>query len=132
LIVGKRLAKTLANAAHHKLATDIELLEVKKYSSYTDFLLILSGKNRLHLDALQETLKEMLMDRDVSILGIEGSAQSGWVIIDVGSIIVHIFDPEKRSYYNLYALWGDAPSVDLEFSKKPPARRARKSTPEKQ
>lgn len=132
MIVGKRLAKTLANAAHHKLATDIELLEVKKYSSYTDFLLILSGKNRLHLDALQETLKEMLMDRDVSILGIEGSAQSGWVIIDVGSIIVHIFDPEKRSYYNLYALWGDAPSVDLEFSKKPPARRARKSTPEKQ
>jgi ribosome-associated protein len=127
LIVGKQLARTLANAAHHKLAFDIELLEVRKLSSYTDFLLIMSGKNRLHLDALLETLKELIMDREVRILGIEGSAQSGWVIIDIGSIIIHIFDPEKRSYYNLYSLWGDAPSVELEFSKTPPAlRKARK------
>lgn len=123
MIVGKQLARTLANAAHHKLASDIELLEVRKLSSYTDFLLIVSGKNRLHLDALLDSLKELIMDRDVRIIGIEGSAQSGWIIIDVGSIIIHIFDPEKRSYYNLYALWGDAPSVELTFSKTPPALR---------
>ena len=127
MIVGKRLARTLANAAHHKMASDIELLEVKKHSSYTDFLLIMSGKNRLHLDALQDTLKELLMDREVSIIGIEGNAQSGWIIMDVGSIIIHVFDPEKRSYYNLYSLWGDSPSVELTFSKKPPALRNRKA-----
>ena len=123
MIVGKRLARTLANAAHHKLASDIELLEVKKHSSYTDFLLIMSGKNRLHLDALHDTLKELLQDREVSIFGIEGNAGSGWIIMDVGSIVIHIFDPEKRSYYNLYSLWGDAPSVELSFSKNPPTLR---------
>ena len=121
MIAGKRFARTLANAAYHKLGYDIELLEVKALSSYTDFMLIMSGKNRLHLDALSATLKELAQDREVGILGIEGSAQSGWVIMDLGNIIVHIFDPEKRSYYNLYALWGDAPSVELSFSKAPPA-----------
>ena len=121
MIVGKRLARTLANAAHHKMGYDIELLDVAKMCSYTDFLLIISGKNRLHLDALQEAVKEQLLDRDVKIYGVEGAAQSGWVILDAGNIIVHIFDAEKRSYYNLYALWSEAPSVELSFSKNPPA-----------
>ena len=118
--VGKRFAKTLANAAHHKLGFDIELLEVRNICSYADFFLIMSGKNRIHLQALQQTMNEFISDRDVKLFGVEGSPDSGWIIMDMGSIIVHLFDPEKRGYYNLYALWGDAPSVELTFSKNPP------------
>ena len=121
MIVGKRLAKTLANAAYHKLGYDMELLDVRKLCSYTDFLLIISGKNRLHLQAIKETIEELLAGRDVRIFAMEGAPESGWVIIDTGSIIVHIFDNEKRSYYNLFSLWADAPSEPLTFSKTPPA-----------
>jgi ribosome-associated protein len=123
LIIGKRLAKSLANSAHHKLAFDIELLDVRKSCSYTDFLLIMSGKNKLHLDALMHTFEEYLEDKDIKIFALDGDPQSGWVIIDVGGIMVHVFDPERRGYYNIFSLWSDAESVPLEFSQKPPAKK---------
>jgi len=121
VLSGKRLAKVLANAAHHKLAFDIELLEVKKMCSYASFFLIVSGKNRLHLDAIRQTIEDAIEWKEAKVFGIEGGADSGWLIIDAGDIIVHIFHPDQRSYYNLFSIWGDAPSVPLEFTEKPPA-----------
>ena len=128
MTAGKTLAKTLANAAHHKLGFDIALLDVNKICSYTGFLLIVSGKNRLHLQAMREAMEEILDDRDVRIFGIEGMPDSGWIIIDLGSIIVHLFDTERRGHYNLFSLWGDAPGVELTFSKLPPRLKGKKKS----
>jgi ribosome-associated protein len=126
--VGKTLAKTIANTAHHKLGFDIALLDVNKICSYTGFLLIISGKNRLHLQAMREAIEELLHDREVRVFGIEGAPDSGWIIIDLGSIIIHLFDADRRGHYNLFALWGDAPSVELAFSKLPPRLKNRKKS----
>lgn len=123
MISGKRLAKTLANVAHHKLAFDIELLDVRKICSYADFFLIMSGKNKMHLDALRASFEEYFAERDKKVLSVEGAADSGWIILDLGDIIVHLFGPEKRGYYNIGSLWVDAEPVDVAFSEKPPAKK---------
>ena len=121
MLTGKRLAKALANAAHHKLAIDIELLEVKKICSYASFFLMVSGKNKMHLEAIKEGILDTLDWKEAHVIAIEGKGDSGWIIVDAGETIVHIFHPTQRSYYNLFGLWGDAPSVPLTFSEKPPA-----------
>lgn len=121
MLSGKRLAKTIANAAHHKLAFDIELLDVKSMCSFASYFLMMSGKNRTHLLAIRESLEEVITAKGAKIFAVEGAPDSGWLIIDGGETIIHIFHPDQRSYYNLFALWGDAESVPLTFSEKPPA-----------
>lgn len=121
MLTGKRLAKALANSAHHKLAFDIELLEVKNNCSFASFFLFVSGKNKMHLDAIRAAAEDTMADKEARVFAVEGNAQSGWVVLDAGDIIMHIFHPDQRSYYNLFSLWGDCPSVPLTFTEKPPA-----------
>ena len=68
-----------------------------------------SGRNPRHLKALAREITDAVEDLDKEPLGEEGTPESGWILLDLGDVIVHLFDPPRRSLYSLEVLWGDAP-----------------------
>ena len=88
------------------MAEDILLLDIREVSPFADFFVVCSGNSERQLKALAESVREAAK-KDLGILPhhVEGEAFSGWVLLDYVDVIVHIFDPELRAYYNLEGLW---------------------------
>ena len=109
-----QLALAAARTAAENRGQDIKVLDMRHLTSLFDYFVIASGTSRRQLHAMSEEidhkLEDDLHDRR---LGIEGYEESNWIILDYGSVVIHLFDPEKREYYNLEGLWGDARRVDL-------------------
>jgi ribosome-associated protein len=88
-------------------AEDLVVIDLKDKSSVTDAMIIASGRSQRHVGALADHAIRALKDAGVGRARVEGLASADWVLIDAGDLIVHIFRPEVRSYYNLERLWGD-------------------------
>lgn len=105
------LAKKIAETAADKQASDVVLLDISRVCSFADYFVICSGDTERQIEAIQEAIDKVLKEEAVSKHHREGSASSGWVLLDIGNIIVHIFAPFEREYYQLESLWGHAPVV---------------------
>jgi ribosome-associated protein len=114
LIAGKRLARKLASLAFDRMGFDIELIDVRRVCDYTNYFLFVSGKNRVHLDALKEHLLDGAKEAGTKAHGLDGAAASGWIIMDFGDLIVHIFTPDAKNYYDLMSIWGDGKPVEMD------------------
>ncbi|MCC7365628.1 MAG: ribosome silencing factor [Dehalococcoidia bacterium] len=90
---------------------DIALLDISKTASFTDYFVIATAQSPLQFRALDEYLEKELKAEGVEQRHREGSADSGWMLLDFGDLIVHIFSPEKREYYRLEELWGRSTPV---------------------
>ncbi|HQE93424.1 MAG TPA: ribosome silencing factor [Anaerolineae bacterium] len=90
-----------------KQGEDILILDLQAIATFADYFVICSGTSRRQLDALQSALREGLkkMEAPIMPLSVEGTPDSGWILMDYNSVIVHLFDPEVRSFYNLEELW---------------------------
>ena len=86
-------------------AEDITVIDLAGKTSISDYMIIASGRSNRHVAALAEHLVERLKKRGLVPLSVEGLAQADWVLIDAGDVIVHIFRPEVRSFYNLEKMW---------------------------
>lgn len=113
MIAPKTLAKKIASALDRKMGVDIELLDVKNISDICNYLLFCSARNRYHLEALRDEALDEIKKRRAPILGTEGAADSGWIVIDTGRLIIHLFFSNMRDYYDLSRLWADGKVVDL-------------------
>ena len=83
-------------------------------STFTDFFLICSGTSEPHLKAIASELKERLWtDHQIKPLTVDGSPASQWIVAHFGDVVIHIFAEEKRAYFGLEDLWGDAPRLKL-------------------
>ena len=107
----KEIAITCAKIADEKKAQDIVILDVDKISSITDYFVICSGINDRQLYAIADEIDKQLKKLSVKKFGMEGYREAKWILIDYGDAIVHLFDKEMRSYYDLELLWGDAPKI---------------------
>lgn len=105
------IAKRIVDAAADKQASDIVLLDIRQACSFADYFVILSGESERQLDAIQKAIEEALKKEAVAIHHREGDSSSGWMLIDLGYIIVHIFAPFEREYYQLENLWEKATLV---------------------
>ena len=104
------LARVAAAAADEKKATDICLIDISNY------FLIASAANRRLADAIVDEIEERVrLNCNEKPFSIEGREELAWTLIDYGSVVVHIFQPEAREYYRLDKLWGDAPRVKLDL-----------------
>ena len=103
-----------ARAAAAKKAGDLLVLDVGGVSSVTDFFLVCSGRSTTHVRTIIEGIREELKEAGTRPLHAEGTPESGWVLLDYGDVLMHVFLEETRAYYALERLWGDAPSVPLE------------------
>ncbi len=89
-----------------KKGSDILLLDIRDHAVFADYFLICNGENERQLKALAEDVaQDAKEDAHIKVLGIEGEPMSGWVLIDLGDLVVHLFSPDKRAYYRLEDIW---------------------------
>lgn len=101
------LARRIADVIVEKLGEDILILDLQNLTTITDFFVICSATNRRQLDALSNAIRETLKKTEEATapLGVEGTPDSGWILMDYGGVIVHLFDNDRRRYYQLEQLW---------------------------
>jgi len=104
--------QTAARAAADKKAFQIVGLEVGELTSYTDSLLICSGASDRQVAAIAGEVLRQLKDAGRRPLHVEGESHADWVLLDYGDFVVHVFTEERRTYYGLDNLWGDAPRLE--------------------
>ena len=92
-------------------ATDILLVDISKVSDFADFFIILTAGNRRQLEAVSESVQVALKGAGASFHHREGTTSSGWVLLDFGDVIVHLFAPEEREVYLLEELWAHGQQV---------------------
>jgi len=92
-----------------KKGTDIALLDLREQAVFADYFLICNGESDRQLQALANSIaQDAKQTADTSANRVEGSAKSGWVLVDFGDLLVHLFSPDKRQFYDLEELWDDA------------------------
>lgn len=99
------MAKELVEALEDKKAEKLVLLDIHEISSFTDYFIICSGSSDRMLQALADAVLEFAKSKQGSTPNVEGGARNGWLVVDVGDIVVHLFSPEQRNYYKLEQLW---------------------------
>ncbi len=103
------MAHLLVDSILEKKGSDITLLDLREQAVFSDYFLLCSGENPRQLRALADgIIQDAKKNGRILANSIEGDAESGWVLVDFGDLIVHIFAPEKRDYYDLEGLWSDA------------------------
>lgn len=100
------LAQRAVDVLSDRNALDIALLDISKTSSFTDFFVIATAQSPLQFNALAEYLEHELEPDGHALRHKEGSPASGWMLLDFGDLIVHIFSPDQRAFYRLEDLWG--------------------------
>ena len=101
----------LRDALDAKFAKDIVVLDLQEISPIADYFVIATGQSRPQLMSLQDTAEETLNNLGFKLSHIEGQRSAAWILLDYGSIMVHLFDKESRDYYKLEHIWGDAKIV---------------------
>ena len=110
----RQQALIAARAMDDKKGTDIVIQHVGDLLNVTDYFVICTAANNRRADAIAEAVEEALKkEAGVKPLSTEGLEDSTWVLLDYGSVVVHIFQPKQRDYYRLEQLWEDAPTVDV-------------------
>ena len=87
------------------------MLDIHEISSIADYFVICSGENERQLRAISNSVLDTLSDERVRPRRTEGDPQSGWIVLDYGDSIVHVFDEELRDYYRLETLWSEAQTL---------------------
>jgi ribosome-associated protein len=105
------IARKIVDAAEDKKAADIVLLEVSELTSMADYFVICSGGSERQLGAIGDGIAEKLREEGVRPIGREGGANSHWTLLDFGAVIVHIFAPPERDYYQLERHWAKAKTI---------------------
>ena len=106
------LAQLARKALLDKKGVNPILLDVRKLSSVTDYYLIATGSSAPHLKALAEEVDHQLRAGGLERRRRSGESASGWMVLDCGAVVVHLFLPHTRDYYALEELWNDAPRVE--------------------
>lgn len=111
-MTSKEIANIAVKALDDKLGENICLLATEKVTVVSDYFVIVNGNSNTHVKALADEVEYALSQQGVDATHVEGKA-TGWILIDYGCVIVHIFTPEAREYYNLEKLWNDGEVVDI-------------------
>ena len=107
----RALALRIAGLIGDSPASDTLVIDVQGISSFADHFVICSGDNERQLDAISSHVANGLGADGIRTKRAEGSSLAGWILLDYGDVIVHIFDVEQRAFYRLESLWSDAPTI---------------------
>lgn len=110
---GRLRAMACVRAAEGKKARDCVVLDMRKISSIADYFVICSGDSSRQVKAIADGVMEDLKTSGTRCWHSEGWSESGWIVLDFGDVIVHVFQDNVRTYYQIERLWGDAPKKQL-------------------
>ena len=113
------IALAAAQAAAGKKGEDIRILDLRKLSSFADYFVICTGTSDPHLKAIGSEIREKLRDDLGLTAHSDGLPASQWIVLDYHGVLIHIFQGEKRDFYDLESLWRDAPVVPFEDTPAP-------------
>jgi len=105
------LARRIVDVAADKKASDVLLLQISALTTIADYFVICSGGSERQLDAIASGITEALREDGQRPIGREGNAATHWVLLDYGAVIVHVFAPPEREFYQLERLWAEAPAL---------------------
>ena len=108
------MLKNIYKSIENKKGKDIVILDVRGLSPITDYIIITSGDVPTHTQAIADEVLKNLKDKGELPLNVEGISEGRWIVLDYGDVMVNVFIPELRDYYNLEWLWADAPRVNIE------------------
>ena len=107
-----RIAKVAAQAADEKQATDVTVLDVGEILAITDLLVVASAGNKRQVRTISDAITDAVRrETGRSPLSSEGVTEQQWILIDYGSVVVHVFDDETRRFYEIERLYRDVPAV---------------------
>lgn len=110
--MSREAVEKIVKVLDDKKAKDIVAIEITEVTILADYFIIATGTSNTHIKALADDAEDALSKEGIHPKGIEGRA-TGWILIDFGTVIVHLFLPDTRSYYNLERLWADANKLDI-------------------
>ena len=103
-----------AQAAYDKKGEDVQVLDLTELSDVCDYFVLATGTNNRQVDSIVDEIEEKVAEAcGEHPFSIEGREQKTWMLMDYGSVVVHVFTPEARDFYRLEKLWGDAPQLPL-------------------
>ncbi len=111
--------RRIASLADERHATNIRAYDVRGLTVIADSFVICSARSEPQLKAIITTVKEGMKEIGVKPLHLEGQYTSGWVLLDFGTIICHVFREESRTFYDLDGMWADAPAIPLDLDESP-------------
>ncbi|GAB4507521.1 MAG: ribosome silencing factor [Sulfuricaulis sp.] len=114
----------IQNALEDAKARDITVLDVRKISDFTDYMVIATGTSNRHVQSTADKVVDALRTHGVRTMGVEGGKIGDWVLVDFGDVVVHVMREETRDFYNLEKLWSDAKHIEPRAAK--PARSRKK------
>jgi len=100
-------------AALDKKASDIVVLDLRHTPAFTDFFVVCSGQNSRQVKAIADNIEDTLRQAGVRPAHVEGYDRGEWILMDFFTLIVHVFAPQKRDFYGLERLWGDAIRIEM-------------------
>lgn len=101
-------ARYAVDVASDKLASDIVMLDISEVSDFADYFVILSVESTRQMRSIVEDLEHALEEKGGVRHHREGTPESGWMLLDFGDVVIHIFGVEERQFYNLEAAWSEA------------------------
>ncbi len=111
VLESNELARTVVEIASDRKAEDIVMLDISKVSIIADYFVICNGTGDRHVRAIAKEIDEKLGHQGINPIHIEGMNEAKWVLLDYGSVLVHVFDPGTREFYRLEQLWAGAQPV---------------------
>ena len=108
----KEFAVAAAQIARSRRCTDIVVLDLRGLSPATDYFVIATGTSNRQMQTVADEISEAGREQGMPRFGRAGYEQARWILLDFVDVIVHLFDPEYRQYYDLEMLWGDAERID--------------------
>ena len=115
----REIAIAIATAGIEKKASGLEVIDVAGRVDYADFLVLMSGRSDRHVTALASGIEEALRLQNKRALAVEGLPSANWVLMDFGDVVVHVFQDDARSAYDIDALWMDARRVPVPLDPDP-------------
>ena len=112
----RETATAVAVAAIDKKAVGLEILDVAGKVDYADFLVIMTGRSDRHTQALAQGIEDALRKKGIRPVAVEGLTHGSWVLMDLGDVVVHVFQDEARQLYDIEGLWLDARRLPVPFT----------------
>jgi len=109
----QRIALTAAKAGLEKKAMHVEIIDVTGKVDYADYLVLMTGQSDRHVATIAESVDEMLSKQGTEAISVEGLPGGSWVLIDFVDVVVHVFQEQARSLYDLDGLWMDARRIPV-------------------